>query len=202
MEPRDRIITKSIELFTKAGIRLVTMDQIAAAVGMSKRTIYELFKDKDEILSQCIQTMNRQHESELHEIISQSANAIEAIYLIGQHGENKKASINWLFFDDLEKLYPGLRQLFIRKNGPGNETVTYTILKRGIDEGIFIKGLNLAIVDIFIHEMMRIVHARDTFPVNINAKEIIENIVVPYFRGISTNKGRELIEKHFPFEVL
>jgi AcrR family transcriptional regulator len=202
MEPKDRIILKSIELFTRAGIRQVTMDQIAGAAGMSKRTIYEMFKDKDELLWQCIETMNSQHEKELVEIISRSANAIEALYLIGQHGEKKKAAINRLFFEDFDKLYPKKRRLFIKRNEPGNESVTYTILNRGIDEGIFRKGMNLVVVDIFIHEMMKICHSIDVFPESSSAREIIENIVIPYFRGISTKKGLELIEKHFPYENL
>ena len=178
------------------------MDQIAASVGMSKRTIYEMFKDKDELLWQCIETMNRQHEKELHEIISHSENAIEAIYMIGQHGEKKKAGINRLFFEDFEKLYPQMRRLLIKRSEPGDESITYTILKRGIKEGIFRKGMNLVIVDIFIHEMMKISHSTDVFPENTNTGEIIENIVIPYFRGISTKKGLELIEKHFAFENL
>jgi TetR/AcrR family transcriptional regulator, cholesterol catabolism regulator len=202
MEAKERVIAKSIDLFTKSGIRLVTMDQIASAVGMSKRTIYELFKDKDKLLFQCIETMNKQHEAELYEIISRSDNAIEALYLIGQHGENKKANINWLFFDDLEKLYPGLQHLIIREKRPGNKSISYTLIKRGIDEGIFRIGLNLTIVDTFIHEMMKIVHNPDVFQGNSNPRELIDNIVVPYFRGIATTKGMELIEKHFPYQNL
>ena len=50
MEPRERVVLKSIELFSRYGIRQVTMDQIASELGMSKRTIYELFKDKDTLL--------------------------------------------------------------------------------------------------------------------------------------------------------
>jgi len=197
MAPKERIILKSIELFTRAGIRLVTMDQIAAALGMSKRTIYEMFRDKDELLWQCIETMNQQHEKELHEIISHSDNAIEALYLIGRHGEKKKAGINRLFFEDFEKLYPQMRRIFIRQSEPGNESISYAILKRGIDEGIFRQHMNLIIVEIFINEMMKICHNHDRFPENTSTGEIVGNIIIPYFRGISTKKGLELIEKHF-----
>lgn len=197
MEAKERVIAKSIDLFSKSGIRLVTMDHIASAVGMSKRTIYELFKDKDKLLYECIETLNRQHESELQEIISNSDNAIEALYLIGQHGENKKASINRLFFDDLEKLYPQLRKLIMGRNKPGNESISYTLLKRGISEGIFRKELNLIIVDTFIKEMMKIIHNQEVFDDTSNTIELIDNIVIPYFRGIATTKGLELINKHF-----
>ncbi|MBN2214121.1 MAG: TetR/AcrR family transcriptional regulator [Bacteroidales bacterium] len=202
MDTKERIILKSVELFKKAGIRQVTMDQIAAALGMSKRTIYEMFKDKDELLWQCLLFMDRQNEDEMEAIISQSSNAIEALYLIGQHGEKKKADINPLFFDDFEKLYPEMRSYFVKRNQPGNESITYAILKRGIKEGIFRKELNLAVVDVFIHEMMQTCHKTGIFPDNTNTRVIIDNIIIPYFRGISTKKGLELIEKHFPFEQM
>ncbi len=199
MNTKDRIIWKSVELFKKAGIRQVTMDQIAAALGMSKRTIYEMFKDKDELLWQCLLVMDKQNEEEMDAIISQSSNAIEALYMIGQHGEKKKADINPLFFDDFEKLYPQMQSFFVKRNQPGNESITYSLLKRGIEEGIFRKDINLAVVDIFIYEMMKICHKADIFPESTQTRIIIDNIIIPYFRGISTKKGLELIEKHFPF---
>lgn len=199
METRDRIISKSIELFVRFGIRYVTMDQIAAELGISKRTIYELFKDKDDLLLQCIEEMGKRNNRELHDIVVKSENVIEALYMIGQHGEKKKAAINPLFFDDIGKLYPHLLKIFIKKQGPGHESVSYTILKKGTHQGIFRKELNLDIVDVFIHEMMKICHDISIFPEDSNSSGIIKNIVIPYFRGISTDKGKELIEKHFPF---
>ena len=78
METRDRIISKSIELFVRFGIRYVTMDQIAAELGISKRTIYELFKDKDDLLLQCIEEMGKRNNRELHDIVVKSENVIEA----------------------------------------------------------------------------------------------------------------------------
>ena len=176
------------------------MDQIAAELAISKRTIYELFKDKNDLVYQCIENMGRSNYNELHEIIARADNVIEALYLIGQHREKKRAGINHLFFDDVEKSFPNLRKLFVKGLGPGQKPVTYTILKRGIKEGIFRKELNIDIVDVFIHEMMRICHSSDIFPKDSPTNEILWNIVIPYFRGISTEKGKELIEKHFPLE--
>ena len=90
METKDRIICKSIELFTQWGIRFVTMNQIAGETGISKRTLYEVFKDKDDLLKQCIEQMAEQNAIEMEKIINASDNTIEALYLIGQHGERKK----------------------------------------------------------------------------------------------------------------
>ena len=200
MEAKDRVILKSSELFLQTGIRLVTMDQIATEMGMSKRTIYEMFKDKDDLLAQCLESMFRQDIKELHEIISGSDNAIEALYLIGQHGEKKKASVNRIFFEDFRKLYPVLWEHFRVKSGPGRESVSFTILQKGLGEGIFRKDLNLEIVDIFIHSMMETCYNAEIFPANTDMKEIIGNVIIPYFRGIATRKGQELIEKYFSNE--
>ena len=197
MEAKDRVILKSIELFQQAGIRLVTMDQIAGEVGMSKRTIYEMFKDKDDLLMQCLDIMNLQTRTEIQEIISKSANAIEALYLIGQHGEKRKASINKLFFEDFKKLYPQIWKNLREKNGPGRESVSFTILQKGIKEDIFRGDLNLVIVDIFIHNMMETCHSAEIFPVESDLRDIIANVIIPYFRGIATRKGQDLIEKYF-----
>ncbi len=202
MEAKERVILKSIELFLQAGIRLVTMDQIATEVGMSKRTIYEMFKDKDDLLTQCLESMFQQNKDEFHEIVSKSDNAIEALYLIGQHGEKKKASINRLFFEDFKKLYPQLWEQFKEKNGPGRESVSFTILQKGLGEGIFRKELNLEIVDIFVHSMMETCYNAVIFPVNSDMKEIIGNVIIPYFRGIATRKGQDLIEIYFSNEKI
>ena len=54
VELRERIITAATEAFTSKGIKSITMDDIAAALGISKRTLYEVFSDKESLLKECI----------------------------------------------------------------------------------------------------------------------------------------------------
>ena len=173
------------------------MDQIAVETGVSKRTIYEIFKGKDDLLKICIEQMDLQNKSEMNAIIAGTDNVIEALYKIGQHGERKKSAINHLFFDDLEKHYPQFRSIFTRRGDSATGSIIYTILKKGIHEGIFIEDINIAIVDVFIHEMMVICHKNDLFPDEPESIEILKNIVIPYFKGICKPKGIDLIEKYF-----
>ncbi len=198
MELREHIINRSIDLFTKSGIRLVTMDQIASYAGISKRTIYEIFKDKNDLLEQCIEEIVEINQIELQQILDKSENTIEALFQIGRHGEKKRSSLNPLFFEDIDKLYPEIKKKFIKRTNPGKDSISIKILKTGISEGIFRKEMNLEIVDIFIHEMMKICNNSELFPDNTNTLEIVENIVLSFFRGISTTKGKELLDQHFP----
>jgi len=197
MEPNERVIQKSLELFTRYGIRLVTMDQIAEELGMSKRTIYELFKDKDSLVLECLETMHRQFMEEVQEILSNASNVIDALYKLGQHGEKTKASISHLFFEDIRKHYPALWQTMKDRNKPGAGSISYKILKKGIEEEIFRKEINVEIVDTFMRIMMETFHNRENFPENTTDKDLMINIVLPYYLGICTDKGKKLIKEHF-----
>jgi TetR/AcrR family transcriptional regulator, cholesterol catabolism regulator len=201
MEANERIILKSIELFTKYGIRLVTMDQIAEEVGMSKRTIYELFKDKDAIVLECLETIHRDQMVEIQEILSNASNVIEALYRLGQHGEKKKAAISYLFFEDIRKLYPHMWDMMKQRAKSGSGSFSYTILAKGIEEGIFRKDINIEIVGTYIQAMMETFHKKDIFPDNTSDKELLKNIVIPYYMGISTEKGKNLIEQYIPLTL-
>jgi TetR/AcrR family transcriptional regulator, cholesterol catabolism regulator len=202
MEPAERIILKSIELFTLYGIRQVTMDQIAEEVGMSKRTIYELFKDKDKLVWECMETMHRQHLAEVQRILNTASNVIEALYTLGQHGEKKKSLINRSFFEDIKKLYPAMWETMKQRNKPGPGSFSYKIFTKGIEEGIFNKDINIEIVDAFIHIMMETFHKKDIYPENTTDKDLLKNIIIPYYMGISTEKGKKLIEQYIPLTLL
>lgn len=201
MEPNERVILKSLELFTRSGIRLVTMDQIAEEVGMSKRTIYELFKDKDTLVLECLETMHRQQMQEIREIISGASNVIEALYRMGENGEKKRAMINHLFFEDIRKLYPQFWDMMKKRARTGADSFSNNILTKGIKEGIFKGDLNVEIVEIFLNYMMEILHKKDIFPENTSDKELLLNIVIPYYMGISTEKGKQIIEQYIPLTI-
>jgi TetR/AcrR family transcriptional regulator, cholesterol catabolism regulator len=196
MEAKERIILKSIDLFTESGIRHVTMDQIAVEAGMSKRTIYELFRDKDELIRECLETMHRQNMEEVQEILSRASNVIEALYKFGQHGEKKKAAINRLFFEDIRKIYPHMWETMKNRARSGGGSFPQRILKQGIEEGIFLKDINIEIVDAFFHIIMETFHKKDIFPANTTDRDLFTNIILPYYIGISTDKGKKLIKQY------
>jgi TetR/AcrR family transcriptional regulator, cholesterol catabolism regulator len=198
MEPTQRVISKSIELFTQYGIRQVTMDQIAEELGMSKRTIYELFRDKDTLVSVCLDTMHRNHMQEAQEILASASHAIDALYRLGQHGERKKSAINRLFFEDIRKQYPAMWATMKERVKPGPGSISFKILNKGIEEGIFRKEINVEIVDTFINVIMETFHKREIFPPNTTDKDLMINIILPYYLGISTEKGKKLIGEYFP----
>lgn len=70
-ELKERIIATATEAFTTKGIKSITMDDIAAALGISKRTLYEVFVDKESLLKDCILTVQAERDRYLQEVYEQ-----------------------------------------------------------------------------------------------------------------------------------
>ncbi len=106
MEPKDRIVLGAGELFFKYGIKSVTMDDIAKHLGISKKTIYQFFDDKDQlVLTLMANTLLINQES--FDAISKSAkDPIHEIVLTAEHMRNIFTQINPIVFSDMKKYYP------------------------------------------------------------------------------------------------
>ncbi len=198
MEVQERILKKALELYTTMGIKNITMDTIAAELGVSKRTIYELFTDKTNLVKQAVKEMVEDDRVEMMEIISESRNVVEALYLIGEKGRKRRGEICPAFIKDIQKYYPQVQEIILGDKKNYGESVTYTLLKKGTKEGIFRKDLNLDLVNVFIHEMMAAMHNQELYhSMKITPDDIMHNIFLPYWMGIATDKGQALIREYF-----
>ena len=84
MDNREKIIVKADELFRLYGIKSVTMDEIARELGISKKTIYQFFKDKDEVVQEATKYLLECDYREYETIHQQASNSIEELFLISK----------------------------------------------------------------------------------------------------------------------
>lgn len=105
MEPQEKILKVSLELFFKYGVKRVTMDDIAKELGMSKKTIYQFYKEKEDLVNQlCVVEMQKQ-ECIFKNIEEQSQDPIHEIILISNTMSEMMHHINPIFFLDLQKYH-------------------------------------------------------------------------------------------------
>jgi TetR/AcrR family transcriptional regulator, cholesterol catabolism regulator len=198
MEIRDKIIKDAGKLFIEDGIKLVTMDMIAQSMGISKRTIYENFKDKDDLLSNFLMDIFMQHKKRALEIMSTSRNVIEALFNFGLFQHDSMKTINPLFFEDLKKYHFDIYAKVINSGEIRNHEITYTILKRGQNEGVFIKEIDLEVANRFIHYMMDFFNVVKS-ELKCEDHRIWISVHLPYLRGICTEKGQEIVKSFSKF---
>src|SRR5664280_3214797 len=92
MDYRQTIVEEAAVMFRTYGIRAVTMDMLAGQLGISKRTIYEVFRDKDELLKGVLKWMTEKQAESMKKVFGESDNVIEAIFrmldMMSNHFQN------------------------------------------------------------------------------------------------------------------
>ncbi|MDD2564344.1 MAG: TetR/AcrR family transcriptional regulator [Salinivirgaceae bacterium] len=192
METREKILVGAGTLFIKEGFKVITMDSIAQALGISKRTIYENFRDKQDLISNFLLKNSINHKNELLEIVNKSENVIEALIQFGYHNKETFSKYNPLYFEDLKKYYAELFDSIIGGEQVGNNQITYLILKKGVNEGTFSKSIDIDVANRFIHKTMDYFFKLDQDH-GIPHPVIWQTIFVPYIKGICTKKGLEIL---------
>lgn len=196
MDAKQRIIARATELFMKEGIKRVTMDYLAASLGMSKRTIYENYNTKDEILKDCIEKQIEVNRKIYHEIEKKSETAIHFYFSILKIGIENMKSQNPQFINDVRIFYPKIWSSILCANTEYNIKQISINLQRGINEGVFRSDVNIPIASKTILEFLNLLANSDIFPYHIYPpSELYEQTVITLVRGVSSIKGIELINK-------
>ena len=195
MDVRKRILTEATNLFFQNGIRDITMDNIAEKLGISKRTIYETFKNKSELLINCFEEYSKERYKANEEIIKNSHNVLAAICSFIQSGALAIDLLNPAFFSDMRKYHNDIWVMASKQQNEKNYNLAYRLLRKGINEGIFRKDINIDIVVKIILEQMKLLVDNEVFSSDkYTLSEVFKNMVINFIRGIATNRGIELID--------
>ena len=202
MIQRDYIIGKAMSMFVRQGIKAVRMDDIAQELGVSKRTLYEMFGDKEELLYLCLKRHMALIDDRVSEKASTGNNLLEAV-LIGFFEITQYSETNTRIMGNLRKFYPSVFERVHRETGAaGIERFKYAI-HRCVEQGLFDKNANIDIALTMLYYIaIGIVSRRDVIlPEGVSAHEAFISVVILFFRGISTPEGMRIIDR-FQQEVL
>ncbi|MCX6253801.1 MAG: TetR/AcrR family transcriptional regulator [Bacteroidia bacterium] len=194
MDYKQRIIEEAAVLFRTYGIRAVTMDMLANQMGISKRTIYEVFKDKDEVLKGVLIWMAVRQRELMTKIFSETENVIEAIFkmmdLMNDHFQNMSPA----FQMDMKRYHNEMVKKLGNKDGLPYYRNNAEIIERGINEGVFREDIDVEIINKCLIEVERVSNDKSVFPSDdFMNKDVIRTFYLNFLRGISTQKGLDLI---------
>lgn len=197
MEPKDRILKGAEELFFKYGVKSITMDDIAKHLGISKKTIYQFYADKNEI----IETLMRQHiennECECRAIMKETANVVEEFLAMIKHISAMFSKMNPALFYDLQKYHPKAWKLISEFKGNFIERNVEESLMRGIKEGLVRKDINIKIITRVRVEEIELAFNPQAFPPDKFKLVDVQLALLEHFLyGICTLKGYKLINKY------
>jgi AcrR family transcriptional regulator len=196
MDIRDRIVDGAATLFKIYGTKAVTMDSLAGHIGMSKRTIYEKFADKEEILEAVLRMMVDRQKLLVKRILEESDNAIDAFFRLMETNRDHFQEMSPAFYADMRKYHREVLMQTTDKCEMPDHSNNVEIIERGIKQKLFRKDINPDIVNRCLYVLGRSTMDGELYPFeSFTRRDVIRNVLISYLRGISTEEGNQLIDK-------
>lgn len=197
MEAKERIIQEAKNLFLRLGIRSVSMDEIATQMGISKKTLYQHFQDKDQLVDLVLEEQIKQMQAETIQAVHSSSNAIGEIFNTMDMMVRHSSNMNPMVLFDLQKYHFGSFQKFAAHKNDFLFNIISNNLKKGVEEGLYRSDINIEILAKFRLETLMIGFNMDAFPTNkFNVTDVSLVIIENFLYGLATEKGFNMIESY------
>lgn len=190
-EAVDKVVEYASKIFFKQGIKSVTMDDIAHRLAMSKRTLYQLFADKEELLLACLKHNDSKQRERILRFSEQSHNVLEILLKDFEHKLKRIGTTSIQFVGDLTKYPRAMAYLQEQRELRHHEAISF--LQQGVEQGVFRPDVNFEIVYKIASLQADIIH--NNMVGHFTPKEIFLNFFFVYIRGCTTEKGTAMMDE-------
>ena len=196
MTTKEKILEVADGLFHRVGIRSVSMDDIARELAISKKTIYQYVKDKDQIVQLVTQHHIDREMREFDEVLETSENALDELFRLSKCLRRNMSDINPSLLFDLQKYHPGSWDMWLSFKNEFIKNQVLRVIARGKEEGFFRKELHAEILAIFRIESIQLTFDQRLFPKEkFDFTEIQLTIFDHFVHGLLTIKGQEIYDE-------
>lgn len=191
---REQIMLTALDLFSQYGIKKVTMNDIACHLGISKRTLYRHFEDKETLLIDGLEYQDNQLVALWNELGKGPCTVLEKILLFFREVMKSPKWYTRKFYEELE-LYPKVLKERDKKDVKF-EKKSLELLKQGVEEEVFVDNVNFGIVVKLAKKHVKMYCPPKSFSKYSNT-EVYETLLFSFLRGICTEKGRIILDRWF-----
>lgn len=193
----EMILAKAKELFLSYGLKSITMDDVAKSAGVSKKTIYQFFEDRNELLKAIVDDLIDQHSKLFTQCQEQADNAIHEVLLQATIPFNVWATVHPGFFFELEKSLPELwKRLELHREKilfPG----ILANLEKGKTEHLYRVDIDvLFTAEIRIHQLRNALNPRQFTERRVSVSQLAGGLTQFYLQSITTEKGKKILHKY------
>ncbi|MBT1711615.1 TetR/AcrR family transcriptional regulator [Fulvivirgaceae bacterium PWU5] len=196
-EQREKLLKGATELFMRYGLRSVSMDDIARQLGVSKKTIYQYFTDKDDMVATVVKSHMEREQEQFEEITRVSKDAVDEMVRLSYRLKESMRDTNPTVLYDMQKYHPRAWGEWLSfKNKVIRESIVRN-LRSGMGEGYFRADLHLDIIANMRLEAVQMGFDQNIFP---RDKYSLPDVQVQLFehfvQGVLTDKGRVLYQQY------
>ena len=193
----NKILDTVAEMYQKYGIKSVTMDDVSRELGISKKTLYQYFADKSDLVGKTVDRELVKIARKYENVVKQNFNAIEEILEFNRIGsemvKNYSASANY----DLKKYYPELLEKVKKVRREKMYAMVLENLKKGKSQGLFRKNLNEEIIaKLHVSRITEMAGNTCFTHEELMSSEVFLEIFIYHIHGIANVKGLDILEKN------
>ena len=189
---KKQVIDVALSQFLTNGVKSVTMDEIASAVRISKRTLYEMFTDKETLLKECILVRREEMRVYLEEVLKDKQNVLEVVLAFYKRSVEALHRINNRFWDDVKR-YPEVYTILSEHNEKEAED-ELKFFEIGVKQDLFRSEIDYEVVNTLFRDLLRI-YLKEETSYKFTILQVYESFVLTYLRGISTPKGNQMLDE-------
>ena len=195
---KEMIIEQAAKMFAEQGIKSIRMDDIAKTLGVSKRTLYEMFEDKEELLYLSIRYMQQQRMAKVEAKLRENTDSLIYLFesiemMMGNRELHRRISNN------LSKFYPTTFERVRKESEERSGKVLYSLIEHYIDCGLIVPTVDIRLsVTILYYTTTTIISTADnmSLPDGVTLEDAMAYTIINFFRGIATIKGVQQIDDY------
>ena len=194
---KEKILKGAEELFTKYGVRSISMDDIARHLSVSKKTLYQHFADKEDIVTITCKAHLERHAEEFEEIKNTAKNAIDELAKLSVCLKRNMQDMNPSLLFDLQKYHPKAWTEWLNHKNKFIRSSVERNIRQGIEEGYFRPEINPDVLSAVRLELVQLAFNEEIFPrEKFRLPEVQMQIFDHFVYGLVTDKGRKLYQKY------
>jgi AcrR family transcriptional regulator len=193
---KEEIIETSLRQFLKHGIRKMTVQKLIGPMGISTKTVYKYFNDKEELLKYCLV----KHYSELAKDfdIRGSSNPVITILKLWHNAMELDFGVNHIFYHDLNYYYPRLQDSILHRFFKKRFSKLSELMEKGVKQGYFRNDIVPAMIPEVTSALYSSITRTDQFKkYKLTPGVLIQNTIEAYLRGVCTEKGLKELKRNY-----
>lgn len=196
MDNKEKIAASAAMLFMRYGVRSVTMDDVARELAMSKKTLYQSFSNKDELIEEVAKGHIAMEKKQFEEIAANSKNAIDELHQLTGCVRRAMENMNPSLLFDLQKYHPTAWDMFLSFKTEFIQSHVRNNIERGMTEGYYREELNADVLAKIRMEQVQLVFDPKIFPPTKYSIVEVQMIVLDHFiHGLLSDKGRKVFKE-------
>ncbi|MEZ0607957.1 TetR/AcrR family transcriptional regulator [Fibrella sp. WM1] len=191
---KEKILAEAERLFWKYGVRTITMDDIARRLAISKKTIYQHFTDKEDIVYQVVEWHMTHEQNDYCRLKEKELNPIEEIVLASNMMRQHADKVNPSLLLDVQRYFPKAWEVFLKHKENHITKDLIDNLQRGVEQGLYRADFDIETMARLRIELIQLGFDERVFPHQRDVYTTQDQLLDHYIRGILSERGLSIYE--------